>query len=51
VIDGLKPGDVVVSAGLLKVRDGMPVQVLPPPAAPPAANKAPNVADGSAGKG
>ena len=51
VIDGLKPGDVIVTAGLLKIRDGMPVQILPPPAAPPAASKAPNVADGSAGKG
>lgn len=48
VVDGLKPGDTVVTAGLLKIRDGMPVQILPPPA--PAA-KAPAVADGSAGNG
>ena len=52
ILEGLKPGDVVVTAGLLKVRDGMPVQILPPPAAPPAgANKAPSIADGGAGKG
>lgn len=51
VIEGLKPGDVVVTAGLLKIRDGMPVQILPPPGAPPAATKAPAVADGSASKG
>lgn len=50
VVEGLKAGDVVVSAGLLKVRDGMPVQILPPPANPTGA-KAPAVADGSAGKG
>jgi membrane fusion protein (multidrug efflux system) len=50
VVEGLKPGDVVVSAGLLKVRDGMPVQILPPPA-PATGAKAPAVADGSAGKG
>jgi membrane fusion protein (multidrug efflux system) len=48
IVDGLKPGDVVVTAGLLKVRDGMPVQVVP--AAQPGA-KAPAMADGSAGKG
>jgi membrane fusion protein (multidrug efflux system) len=51
VLEGLQPGDVIVTAGLLKIRDGMPVQILPPPGAPPAAGKAPNVADGSAGKG
>lgn len=50
VVEGLKPGDVVVTAGLLKIRDGMPVQIMPPPVSPPAAN-APAVADGSAGKG
>jgi membrane fusion protein, multidrug efflux system len=47
VVEGLKPGDTIVTAGLLKVRDGMPVQILPPPAGA----KAPAVADGSAGKG
>jgi membrane fusion protein (multidrug efflux system) len=51
VVEGLKPGDVVVTAGLLKVRDGMPVQILPPPGAPPPAAKAPAVADGSGRKG
>jgi membrane fusion protein (multidrug efflux system) len=50
VVEGLKPGDTVITAGLLKVRDGMPVQILPPAAPPPGA-KAPAVADGSAGKG
>jgi membrane fusion protein (multidrug efflux system) len=48
IVDGLTPGDVVVTAGLLKVRDGMPVQVVPP--AQPGA-RAPAMADGSAGKG
>jgi membrane fusion protein (multidrug efflux system) len=51
VVEGLKPGDVVVTAGLLKIRDGMPVQILPPPGAPPPAAKAPAVADGSGRKG
>lgn len=34
IIEGLVAGDVVVTAGLLKVRDGMPVQIVPsgPPA-------------------
>jgi membrane fusion protein (multidrug efflux system) len=34
IIEGLAAGDVVVTAGLLKIRDGMPVQILPsgPPA-------------------
>jgi membrane fusion protein (multidrug efflux system) len=51
VVEGLKPGDVVVTAGLLKIRDGMPVQILPPPGSPPPAANAPAVADGAAGKG
>ena len=50
VIEGLKAGDVVVTAGQLKVRDGMPVQVVPPSAPQPGA-KAPAVADGSGNKG
>ena len=29
IVEGLDPGDVVVTAGLLKIRDGMPVAVLP----------------------
>ena len=36
ILQGLAPGDSVVTAGLLKVQDGMPVQVMPsgpPPAA------------------
>ena len=28
-MQGLAPGDVVVDAGLLKIRDGVPVQILP----------------------
>jgi membrane fusion protein (multidrug efflux system) len=34
IIEGLVAGDTVVTAGLLKVRDGMPVQIIPsgPPA-------------------
>jgi membrane fusion protein (multidrug efflux system) len=51
IVEGLKPGDVVVTAGLLKIRDGMPVQIMPPPGTPPAADKAPNVAQGGANKG
>ncbi len=47
IVEGLSPGDVVVTAGLLKVRDGMPVQVMPPQ---PGA-KAPAVADGNAHRG
>lgn len=47
VLEGLSAGDVVVTAGLLKVRDGMPVQVMPPQ---PNAN-APSVADGNARNG
>jgi membrane fusion protein (multidrug efflux system) len=51
IVEGLKPGDTIVTAGLLKVRDGMPVQILPPPANPAPGAKVPAVADGSAGKG
>lgn len=29
VMQGLAPGDIVVDAGLLKIRDGVPVQILP----------------------
>ncbi|HJS31696.1 MAG TPA: efflux RND transporter periplasmic adaptor subunit [Alphaproteobacteria bacterium] len=29
IVEGLNPGDVVVTAGLLKIRDGMPIAVLP----------------------
>ena len=37
VREGLTPGDVVITAGLLKVRDGVPVEPQPPAsAAPPA---------------
>ncbi|HEX6978687.1 MAG TPA: efflux RND transporter periplasmic adaptor subunit [Alphaproteobacteria bacterium] len=35
--EGLRPGDVVVTAGLLKIRDGMPVQIVPGPSTPGAA--------------
>ena len=40
IMEGLVTGDTVVTAGLLKIRDGMPIQILP--SAPPA------VADGAA---
>jgi membrane fusion protein (multidrug efflux system) len=36
VLDGLAPTDVVVVAGVLKIRDGMPVQVIGPGGAGPA---------------
>jgi membrane fusion protein, multidrug efflux system len=36
VREGLSPGDLIVVAGLLKIRDGVPVQVQPPGGAPPA---------------
>lgn len=36
IMEGLKAGDVVVTAGLLKIRDGMPVMVVPPAANTPA---------------
>jgi multidrug efflux pump subunit AcrA (membrane-fusion protein) len=35
ILDGLAPGDVIVTAGHLKIRDGVPVTVVP--AAVPAA--------------
>lgn len=35
VRSGLEPGDVVVTAGLLKLQDGVPVQPREPPATPP----------------
>jgi membrane fusion protein (multidrug efflux system) len=34
IVEGLAAGDVVVTGGLLKVQDGMPVQVVPPPPPP-----------------
>jgi membrane fusion protein (multidrug efflux system) len=34
IVEGLVPGDVVVSAGLLKIRDGAPVRVIEPGGAP-----------------
>lgn len=40
IMEGLAAGDTVVTAGILKIRDGMPVQILP--SGPPA------VADGKA---
>jgi membrane fusion protein, multidrug efflux system len=39
--DGLGAGDVIVTAGLLKIRDGVPVQVQPATGAPPASDAAP----------
>lgn len=40
ILDGLKAGDLIVTDGQLKIRDGAAVTVLPPPAIqPPPANK------------
>ncbi len=41
VIEGLSRGDLIVSAGLLKIRDGVPVQVLAPVEAPALADGKP----------
>lgn len=47
VTQGLQPGNVIVTAGLLKVRDGVPVAVQPPPGTePPPADPAPPTAQG-----
>jgi membrane fusion protein (multidrug efflux system) len=35
IADGVGPGDQVVTAGAMKIRDGMPVMALPPAAAKP----------------
>lgn len=42
IIEGLAADDTVVTAGLLKIRDGMPVMIMPPPgpSAPAAAPQA-----------
>ncbi|MGM0553946.1 MAG: efflux RND transporter periplasmic adaptor subunit [Pseudomonadota bacterium] len=49
VLDGLEPGDSVVSEGTLRVRDGMPVRVLPPRGRDAAARRPVQAsADGSA---
>jgi len=37
VVEGLSPGDMVVTAGQLKVRDGSPVSVVPAPGSTPIA--------------
>ncbi len=37
IVEGLAPGDVVVTAGQIRVRDGVPVRVAPPPGQPPQA--------------
>ncbi|MGE0718850.1 MAG: efflux RND transporter periplasmic adaptor subunit [Alphaproteobacteria bacterium] len=42
VVEGLAKGDVVVTAGLLKIRDGAPVQVVPAP--PPPGQQTPGAA-------
>ena len=41
VIEGLSGGDMIVSAGLLKIRDGVPVQILTPAEAPAVADGKP----------
>jgi membrane fusion protein (multidrug efflux system) len=58
IIDGVSEGDLVVTAGQIKVQDGMPVQVVPPNgggagaggANPPGA-AAPNAGQGGAAPG
>ncbi|HCB14286.1 MAG TPA: efflux transporter periplasmic adaptor subunit [Gammaproteobacteria bacterium] len=35
ILDGLQAGDLVVTDGQLKIRDGAPVAVIPPPDSPP----------------
>jgi membrane fusion protein (multidrug efflux system) len=41
ILEGLTPQDQVVTAGVLKVRDGMPVQVMPAGSPPPQPGGAP----------
>ena len=38
ILEGLNAGDLVVTDGQLKIRDGAPVSVGPPPGNPPAAD-------------
>lgn len=48
IVQGLDPNDIVVTGGVLKIRDGMPVQAMPatPPGGGPA-GQAPNQAQAS----
>jgi membrane fusion protein (multidrug efflux system) len=48
VLDGVAEGDLVITAGQIKVQDGMPVQVVPPNAggAIPPSGAAPNAGQG-----
>ena len=49
VTDGLKAGDRVVTAGILKIGDGSPIQVIPPASAQPA-GKSPSAGPSPADK-
>jgi hypothetical protein len=40
VLDGLKPGEQLITAGIQKIRDGAPVMVGGPPAGAPGQQKA-----------
>jgi len=42
ILSGLQAGDMVVTAGVLKIRDGMPVQIVPTPGSGPAPASAPS---------
>lgn len=42
ILSGLQAGDMVVTAGVLKIRDGMPVQIVPMPGSGPAPASAPS---------
>jgi membrane fusion protein (multidrug efflux system) len=44
---GLSPGDVVITEGQIKMRDGAPVTVLPNAPPPTASNAAPGQAGGA----
>ncbi|MBI3452574.1 MAG: efflux RND transporter periplasmic adaptor subunit [Rhodospirillales bacterium] len=52
IVDGLVAGDTVVTAGVLKIRDGVPVQIMPggqPNSGNPPRTGAPAVAEGNKG--
>jgi membrane fusion protein (multidrug efflux system) len=58
VLDGVAEGDLVITAGQIKVQDGMPVQVVPPDggvagagAANPSGGTGPNAGQGGAAPG
>jgi hypothetical protein len=58
VLDGVAEGDLVITAGQIKVQDGTPVQVVPPDggvagagAANPSGGTGPNAGQGGAAPG